>query len=352
MNIWIYVLLSIIYIQLVDTKAQCQQQHVSVTLPTSELTQVYKIATWFCYKEGSTNFNNKIVHLTIHGLTYDHIYWNFPYESSTYSYIDYVINKSNGNIVVLNFDRIGIGLSSHPPTYDVTIDLNANVVYQLTEKLHNGHFQGTKFTNIILVGHSLGTLISWTTASSDFAYNQYVNGLISTGWLHTFSSMGAISVISSMYPVQLDPKFMQQNLPLGYLTTHPHSRPRQALFYNINNTNIETVHQDEQLKETGTLGELLTYQSANDPLITLKIPKTIPILIVIGQYDQCFCNVTLTCDNSLIIQEREQENFVSSIETYILQEAGHSINLHLNSRNWYQIASDWTQKYFHTKHEL
>ncbi|CAF1344447.1 unnamed protein product [Didymodactylos carnosus] len=350
MNIWICIL-SLSYIQFVDAKAHCQQQYVSVSLPTSELTKLYEIATWFCYKEGTTNFNNKIVHLTIHGLTYDHTYWNFPCESSTYSYTDYVINKSNGNIVVLNFDRIGIGRSSHPPAYDVTIDLNADVVYQLTEKLHNGQFQDTKFDNIILVGHSLGTLISWTTASSDSGYNRFVNGLISTGWLHKNNPIGGMGIISSMYPVQLDPKLRQQNLPLGYLTTNP-SWPRQTLFYNMNDADIGIVQQDEQLKETGTLGELRTCEAANNPLVTLKIPKAIPILLVIGQNDQCFCNVTLACDNSLIIQEREQQNFISSTETYVLQQAGHSINLHLNSHDWYQIASDWTQKYFRIKQEL
>jgi hypothetical protein len=34
------------------------------------------------------------------------------YQSINYSYVDYVIDNSNGSIVVLNIDRIGVSLSS------------------------------------------------------------------------------------------------------------------------------------------------------------------------------------------------------------------------------------------------
>ncbi len=79
---------------------------------------------------------NTTVHLTIHGFTYDHNYWSFPYQFPNYSYVDYVIENSNNDIVVLNIDRLGVGFSSKPNASLVTLDSHASGIYQLTKQLN------------------------------------------------------------------------------------------------------------------------------------------------------------------------------------------------------------------------
>ena len=143
-QVWIFVFSIIYSFKFVSSAVQCHQQNVTVELPSSlSVSPVpYSIATWLCWKQGTQLDANKVVHLTIHGYTYDHNYWLFPYQLPNYSYVDYVIDNSNGSIIVLNIDRTGIGLSSKPLiALGVTIDANANVIYQLKKVLYQGTFE-------------------------------------------------------------------------------------------------------------------------------------------------------------------------------------------------------------------
>lgn len=331
-----------------DAIVQCEQRNVTIELPSSSPT-TYSISTWFCWKQGIQLHANRVVHITAHGFSYDHTYWSFPYQSPSYSYVDYVINNSNGRIVVLNIDRLGVGLSSKPPlATDVTVDSNANAIYQLTKKLHDGEFQNVRFRKIILVGHSLGTVIGWRLASNR-NYNRYLDGLIATGYLHLLNPVGLAAFLAALYPVQLDPKFSQQSFPQGYLTTNPSGNVRQVLFYNTNDVDPNIINLDEKMKQTGTISEISTIPETSSPNVTRMIPKKIPVLVVIGQYDFVFCdplNITFSCDQSTILQQREQPSYSSTIDTYVLSQSGHNINLHLNAQDWYQKAITWTEEHF------
>jgi hypothetical protein len=63
------------------------------------------------------------VQLLVHGATYNHLYWNFPYENGYYSYAD---AATAAGYATFDIDRIGDGNSSHPPSTD--LDLNAGAV--------------------------------------------------------------------------------------------------------------------------------------------------------------------------------------------------------------------------------
>ena len=59
----------------------------------------------------------------MHGVTYNHLYWNFPYGNGYYSYVDAATAACDATF---DIDRIGDGNSSHPPS--AAIDLNAGAV--------------------------------------------------------------------------------------------------------------------------------------------------------------------------------------------------------------------------------
>ncbi|CAF3697564.1 unnamed protein product [Rotaria sordida] len=150
LQIGIFLLATIYIFKFADASVQCEQKNVTIqwsTVVPNTPSTTHLIATWFCWKQG----------------IYDHTYWSFSYQSSRYSYVDYVINHSNGNIVVLNVDRLGVG---------------------------------------------------------------YTSGLIATGFLHVKNPDGATAFINSLYPVQLDPKFSHKSIPTGYLTTNPFNNTR------------------------------------------------------------------------------------------------------------------------------
>src|SRR5579859_4046718 len=136
----------------------CTQYSVPVTLSPLDST-VYHVATWLC-SQGSAS--GKTVQVLVHGSTYDHNYWDFPSLPQTSSYVQQI---TNAGYVALNLDRIGTGLSDHPPALQVTLQSNAYVIHQLVQDLRNGSLNGLSFSKIILVGHSFGSTTIITEAS-------------------------------------------------------------------------------------------------------------------------------------------------------------------------------------------
>src|SRR5579871_5834904 len=125
---------------------QCQQQSVAVTLSASDPTQ-YNVATWLCWQGSLTG---KTVQLLVHGYTYDHTYWDFPYQYPNYSYVTAAVQAG---YATLDFDRLGVGLSDHPTPELLTVVSEAYVLHELVQDLRNGVFQSMYAPKVIIVGH-------------------------------------------------------------------------------------------------------------------------------------------------------------------------------------------------------
>src|SRR5207237_4336047 len=93
--------------------------------------------------------------ILLHGATYSHIYWDFPYRPERYSYVRAM---SRAGYATLNLDRLGIGASSHPSADALTRTSEAYVTHQLVQLALSGGFEGGPFEHVVLVGHSLGVL--------------------------------------------------------------------------------------------------------------------------------------------------------------------------------------------------
>ncbi|CAF1486278.1 unnamed protein product [Adineta steineri] len=347
LQIWILLLIFIGSFNLASATVQCDKKIIQVSLNLNDTGPIsYPIVTWFCWKNGTVLTANQTIHLTISGFTYDHTYWDFPYQPYNYSYINYVIENSNENIAVLNFDRFGVGLSGKPLfASTITGDVHAFVIYQLMEKLSQGYYHNISFPKIVLVGHALGTEIALIVASNN-VYNQYVCGVIATGFLHLINPPSFASFFASLYPAVDDPKFKNQLVPADSLTTNPNTTQRQDLFYNIQDADIKVIDKDEQLKAIGSASEF-TVARLFIPIETRNIPTTIPILIVMGQRDILSCdllNITLSCNDANTIINREKDDYITNIEAYVLENSGHDVNLHRNARDWFQAALDWSNK--------
>ncbi|WP_220203570.1 alpha/beta hydrolase [Reticulibacter mediterranei] len=314
-----------------DSTTSCTQSFVPVTLSSLDPT-IYHVATWLC-SQGP--IEGKTVQVLVHGSTYDHTYWDFPSLTETNSYVRRI---TSAGYAVLSLDRIGTGLSDHPPALQVTLLSNAYVLHQIIQQLRNGSFQGESFSKIILVGHSFGSTIAITEASS---YGD-ADGIIITGVMHTVNATGAAAVIASFYPVNLDPKFAQSNLPSGYLTTKPETR--STSFYNTADTNTSIIAEDEQLKQTITNGELATVFVGLSPTSTLLIQ--VPVLVAVGEKDITVCGLALSCATNAAIVARESTFYSphACLEGYALSSSGHSINLHNNTSRWLQAAIDWANR--------
>src|SRR6185369_11332382 len=107
---------------------RCQEVTFAVNLSPSDAT-VYNVFGELCSR-GS--IHHKTIQVALHGATYSHLYWDFPFQPETYSYVR---RATAAGYAVLDIDRIGIGQSDHPPADAVTIEANGYVVHQIVQAL-------------------------------------------------------------------------------------------------------------------------------------------------------------------------------------------------------------------------
>jgi pimeloyl-ACP methyl ester carboxylesterase len=313
---------------------QCSEPYTTVTLSDLDPT-LYPVYAQLCWRGALAG---KTVQILEAGGTYGHSYWDFPYQPSTYSYVQAATDRG---YATLNVDHIGTGLSAKPLAELVNVQTHAYVHHQLVQKLHAGGFENTPFNKIIAVGHSLGSGVSVIEAAQ---YHD-VDGIVVTGLMHEMNPVAIAGFATLMHPAQLDPKFANDNLPLGYTTTVPGQRT--GFFFNAAMAGPNAIAADEQLKATSSDGELLTLPTILLPNYSLNL--TVPVLVTVGQKDFGMCNelAGLTCASSAAVLARERPLYApaTQLESYVQPQAGHAINLHTNAQQGYQAILDWAKRH-------
>lgn len=310
----------------------CLQQSVKVTLTPTDATQ-YEVAGWLC---ATGTFHGKTVQVLVPGFTYDHTYWDFPYAGNFYSYAH---AAHVAGFATFAIDRIGTGQSSHPPADQVTFPHEAYTVKQVVQALRAGQVGGTSFTKVVGVGHSMGAA-TWILEAA--MPNAGVDGLILADYTHVANLPFIIQIGVYRIPVSQDAKWQNAGLPDGYLTSLAGTRGTQ--FYNQSFSDPVVIAKDEQLKSTGTTGEVATINTARDPSYSNAI--TVPVLLVVGQKDQLDCNEAtagLSCATSQALHDREASYFphAASFDAFALPNSGHDTNLHFDSPVFFAKANLW-----------
>ena len=307
---------------------RCTDMTFPVTLAPGD-TAVYNVFGELCAR-GS--LQNKTIQIALHGATYGHLYWDWPYQPALYSYVRIA---TEAGYAVLNIDRIGIGRSDHPPADAVTIDSNAYVVHQIVQALREGdrvvpELGRIRAERVALVGHSLGSVIAIDEAST---YGD-VDGVALTGLSHTVTShLGDLA----FYPANLDSRFAGQNLPDGYLTTIPGTR---GVFYQAPFFDPQVLAVDELNKETVTVAELNTAFSA----LGLSNGIHVPVLVAVGDFDLVFCNEPSCSVSGSLGAEAGFFAPDACLETRIIPTAGHDLNLHFQGPFTFLTLLDWMDR--------
>ena len=309
---------------------RCEEVTFPVTLSPGDPT-VYSVFGVLCSR-GSVH--HKTVQITLHGSTYSHLYWDWPFQPETYSYMR---RATAAGYAVLNVDRIGIGASDHPPAAAVTIGANAFVVHQLVQSLRGGDlvvpsFGRVQAERVALVGHSLGSVISIEEAAT---YGD-IDGVVLTGVTHTVTpALG--EVLSSLYPANLDPHFAGREIPDGYLTSLPGQR---GVFYYLPSADPLVVALDEATKETTTTGELDTAF----PALALSTGIHVPVIVVVGDLDLAFCAAPGCTASGSLATEPSFYPADACTETVAIAGAGHDLNLHLQAQTAYDAVLEWLDR--------
>jgi pimeloyl-ACP methyl ester carboxylesterase len=278
------------------------------------------IATWLCGAEPG-----RTVQVTVSGTTYNHLYWDFPLDPSRYSYVRAQVAAG---YTVLNFDRICIGESTHLPALECTGATNALVLHQLISDLRSGYF-GIPFREIVTVGHSQGSGITLLEAET---YRD-VDGLIITGLPGAPMGPSTALIFASLIPAQMDPEFVGDHLPPGYLTTRPGTR--KAIFYS-STADPAVIAEDEATKDVFPVGEVTV-------LVALAQTRevNVPVFSLIGEDDGFFCTTPCSPTSPVLELQKLMYGPQTCLESSILPNAGHDINLHPNAQVWFSEASEW-----------
>jgi len=309
----------------------CQSFNVPVALGVG-LPVVYTIYAERCDPPGGSSHTIQVL---VPGGTYGHIYWNFPYEPQNYSYVHAL---TAAGYSTFSIDRIGIGESSHPLIGSVTITMgiNAYIVHEIIQDLRHGRIGNVSFDHVLLVGHSLGSVTDWVEAGT---YHD-VDGVIISGLLHHLNTLSLLTVVGTLYPTILDPRFAGKGY-VGYLTTVPGTRGRD--FYYLPGTDPNVLAMDEATKETATPGEFGSFALPIVDGISMQIQ--VPVLVVVGQQDALFCGFAATnCSSAASVQQAEAPYYTrqAQLHVVVIPQAGHDLNLHKTAPLWFAAATTWS----------
>ncbi len=316
-----------------EATLQCSEHALRVTLAPGQ-TNTYQVIGTLCSQGPAAG---KTVQLLLHGSTFARYYWDFPYQTEHYSYVR---SATKRGYATFNLDRIGNGASDHPDGNLVDIDANAFVVHQVVQALHAGQVASRKFQKVIVVGHSMGSSTAINYAGS---FPGEADGIILTGFLHdaNFDFINSV-LLPAFYPATFDPKFAGQFPNFDYLTTVPGSRG--GVFYYLPNVDPEVLALDESLKQTTTIGELNTGPAMSFDPISLQIEGAVQI--VLGEFDPIFCGNHVNCSDKAAVQNYEQGFYSASacVETAVINDAGHNLNLQTNADAAYDQMLSWADR--------
>src|SRR5262249_21769631 len=96
-----------------------------------------------------------VLQILVHGSCSSHWYWDFPFEPDRYSYVWW---SHRSGLPPLNLDRPGAGASAETRGIETTIEAQAAALHSLVGEIGRGAL-GTSFDSIVLVGHSLGSIV-------------------------------------------------------------------------------------------------------------------------------------------------------------------------------------------------
>lgn len=301
------------------------------------------------------------VQVLVHGWTYGRRYFDSPFEPDRYSYVR-AANK-NG-YATLAIDRLGAGCSLHPLSLFDTLDNHVAVVHQAVQALREGTF-GHTFDKVVLVGHSLGSIISATTAGR---HPEDADALITTGYAHLVNSAYAFpTIIGRDYLAAGDPQWAAMNLDPLYMSSIPGARYTFYRFkytqspiegiggrgdsttgeYELLNADPKMVEADEKFqRDTGSLTQFVT------ALPTLVVNDTaelnIPVLAVTGDHEPFFCGAGASdCTTSAGIVEHEKQFYApgAPVHGYSVPGTGHDIHLEYTSSQASKVMLEFVDEF-------
>lgn len=277
-----------------------------------------------------------VLQILVPGATYDRSYWDFPGFDGRYSYVAHATQAGQATLAI---DPVGVGKSSMPVGWQVSALSAAQAVHETIQAVRDGAL-GRTWSKVALVGHSFGSLTAMLEAGT---YHD-VDGLLISGASHVPGPAGILQIMAGLRPAMTDPA-TAGSVPESDLSYLSVPGARAAAFHAPDDSDPQVVAADEATRVAGTIGILAT--------IPVFIPTTFditgPVLIANGTADKVFCaqgggGSLADCNSADALYGSERAFFPKAqLTTYVLLGAGHSMNLELNSGEFFEAATNWVR---------
>jgi pimeloyl-ACP methyl ester carboxylesterase len=269
------------------------------------------------------------LHVLLHGAGYDHRYWDWPVDPDRYSYTRWAAERG---IATLALDRIGNGSSSRPPGRENTVAAQSAVVDHVVRAARSGLDGAPPFSRVVLVGHSLGSVIAGRAA----AVYGCADAVVLTGYFPTPSRAprNRKLVDDGFVPALKRFPHLRGLVDEDYVA--PIAGGRARVMYRPDQADPFVVEVDEQLTGTATTGELHDAGVAGDLIRAMEVPT----LVVVGQYDR-FIGARSSGDDGHVLAVRCAADLGPQFGFVVVDDTGHCLNLHLTARVAYDAIDRW-----------
>lgn len=192
---------------------------------TKQISDTFSIFSKLCVPNDPMKASKlSSIQFLTHGGTTDYNYWDF---SATYSYVDAAAEK---DYATFSYDRLGTGKSEHPdPKQIVQVPLQVDLAHVMIQKLKLGDIGGIKFTDVVGIGHSLGSAVTQGVASK---YLEDFSTISLTG--HSQGSEGGaigFAAAAQQMANTLPDRPELKDLPNGYFSLGPVLQTLQFAFF-------------------------------------------------------------------------------------------------------------------------
>lgn len=305
----------------------CKEASLHVSLAPNQAASPY-ISGTFCYPKHTGAAN--AVDVLVHGATYDRYYWDSGFNFPDYSYVNRTLQAGRA---VFYYDRLGVGKSSPLPSTSVTMYTDAYVLHQII-----AHFKPA-FPVVNLIGHSYGSRIATLEAAE---YND-VSRLVLTDSIHAVGpTVASGDIANKMYTANQDPKFADQNLDDGWITTQPGAR---GIFYDTATADPNEIAYDDAHKSIFSSTQWREgLQIGNEPAgSNVSNSITAPVLLILGQEDSLYCGLALDCSDPANVMNLEKPYYTSaaSLDVKVIPDTGHDLALHPSASTSFAAINDW-----------
>jgi pimeloyl-ACP methyl ester carboxylesterase len=314
----------------------CRSSLVNVDL---EPDSAGKVSVELCLPDGE---EPSTVLLLLAGATYSKRYWDLEDPVGNTKRFSFVAAATGAGYATLAIDRIGIGASSRPDSSLVTMEQNVNITNQLVTALRDGDIEApgadVRFAKVVLVGHSLGSLMAFLEAT------QFgdVDGVVVTGATHGLRAGAAELFFSQLHPAGEELRFRRLDDDPGYLTTIPGARD-DLLYAPSTDFDPKVVAIDEITKQTVTAVEFAGALQA----LAAPLDVRAPVFILMG--DPIFCSQAAgdggsDCSSAAALVAQEAPLYGSQtpcVEASITPGAAHNLNAFFSATESFAAITDF-----------